>query len=398
MTRRVRWTSAVVFVAATMLSACDQIPTLGPHVGEIVDEAQTAKEHGFILVNVDQRVLSAITKTPHETLRQYFPEDKPIEPRIGPGDVLAITIFETGNGELFAPPTAQQLPYGTTKESLPPVTVDPRGLITLPFAGTLKAAGQTPSQLETRIRRRLGGRAIEPQVLVTVLADKTNVVTVTGAVRNPGRFALSSASETLMQIVAAAGGSTSLATDTVLQLTRDKRQVAIRLSDLLSFPTQDIHARPGDYLNLLQDPRYFLIYGAVHKSGAYPLPVDKITLAQAVSSAAGMIDALADSRGVFVFRYEFPQVLGDISPQQIASAATGSNRKGTALVPVIYRIDMKTAAGIFYAQAFQLRDKDLVFVPTAPTVDWEKFLDLFRLTTSPVVSGATSAVEINRGF
>jgi polysaccharide export outer membrane protein len=66
--------------------------------------------------------------------------------------------------------------------------------------------------------------------------------------------------------------------------------------------------------------------------------------------------------------------------------------------PVIYRIDMKTAAGIFYANAFQLRDKDLVFVPSAPTVDWQKFLDLFRLTVAPVVSGTAQAIEINRDF
>lgn len=385
-------------VGATVLGGCDQIPTLGPHLGEIVDEAKVAGRYGFVLVNVDNDVLHAANRIPHATLRQFFPGDQPVVPRIGPGDVLTVTIFESGAGELFTPPTPQQLPYGTTKETLPPVTVDPHGNFMMPFAGTIRAAGRTPADLQAQIRRRLGGKAIQPQVLVTVSSDKTNVVTVTGAVHNPGRFTLSPASETLMQIIAEAGGSTGLATDTVLQLTRDRRQIAIRLSDLLSFPQQDIHAKPGDYLNLVQDPRYFLIYGAVYKSGSYPLPVDKITVAQAVSSAHGMIDAMADSRGVFVFRYEFAQVLHDIPARQIASAPIPESRSDAPSVPVIYHIDMKTAAGIFYAQAFQLRDKDLVFVPSAPTVDWEKFLDLFRLTTSPVISGTTSAVEMNRGF
>ncbi len=59
---------------------------------------------------------------------------------------------------------------------------------------------------------------------------------------------------------------------------------------------------------------------------------------------------------------------------------------------------MKTAAGIFYANAFQLRDQDLVFVPTAPTIDWEKYLDLFRLTAAPAISGASQAITIDRGF
>lgn len=66
--------------------------------------------------------------------------------------------------------------------------------------------------------------------------------------------------------------------------------------------------------------------------------------------------------------------------------------------PVIYRVDMKTAAGIFYANAFLLRDKDLVFVPTAATIDWEKYLDLFRLTAAPALSGTSQAITIDRGF
>jgi hypothetical protein len=40
----------------------------------------------------------------------------------------------------------------------------------------------------------------------------------------------------------------------------------------------------------------------------------------------------------------------------------------------------------------------LIFVPTAPTVDWQKYLDLLRMTASPFTTGTTSAVEINRAF
>jgi polysaccharide export outer membrane protein len=296
-----------VCVAGVALAGCNAIPTFGPNVGQVVDESQVAKRYGFTLVNVDDAVLRAITAVPRGTLRGLFPDDRPIVPRIGPGDVLAITIYESGASELFAPPTAQQLTYGTNNVTLPAVVVDPGGRFTMPFAGTIKAGGLTPTELQTLIRRRLGGKTIQPQVLVTVTKDQTNVVTVTGTVKNPGRFQITPASETLMQIVAEAGGSTGLATDTVLQLTRRGRQVSVRLSDLLSFPQQDIHARPGDYINLIQDPRDFLVYGAVYKSGAYPLPVDKVTLAEGLSHAGGMIDALADSRGVFVFRYGIRQ-------------------------------------------------------------------------------------------
>ncbi len=388
----------LLFSAATLVASCNVIPTFGPHLSEVVDESREAERYGFVLVNVNETELRAITAIPHSSLRTFFPDDRAITPRIGRGDILTITIFETGAGELFAPPSSQQQNYGTNITTLPPITVDPTGNLTLPFVGTIKATGRTPMELQTAIRRRLHGSAMQPQVLVTVTRDVTNVVTVTGTVLHPGRFSLSPASETLTQIIAQAGGSTMLATDTVLQLTRDGRQVSLRLSDLLSFPQQDIHAKPGDYINLIQDRRVFSVYGAVYKSGAYPLPVDDITLAQAISSAGGMNDALADSRGIFVFRYEFPEVLKRIPRGRIISAATPTDKSSEPSVPMIYRIDMKTAAGIFYANAFRLRDKDLVFVPSAPTVDWEKYLDLFRLTTSPILSGTTSAVVLDRGF
>jgi len=387
-----------ILIAAVALAGCGSIPTFGPNVGQIVDESRMAKRYGFTLVNVDAAVLRAMGTAPHATLRQFFPDDRPIVPRIGPGDVLSIAIYEAGAGELFAPPAAQPLNYGTNNVTLPAVEVDPAGIIAVPFAGRLKVGGLTPPEAQAAIRRRLGGKSIEPQVLVAVTKDQTNVVTATGTVRNPGRFRLTAASETLMQVIADAGGSTGLATDTVLQLTRGGRQVSVRLSDLLSFPQQDIHAHPGDYLNLIQDPRNFLIYGAVYRSGAYPLPVDKVTLTQAISRAGGMVDQLADSRGVFVFRYEYPNVLRDIPAGQIVSAPAMSDPAKTPMPPVIYRVDMKTAAGIFYANAFQLRDKDLVFVPTAETIDWEKYLDLFRVTASPALSGASQAIILDRGF
>jgi len=40
------------------------------------------------------------------------------------------------------------------------------------------------------------------------------------------------------------------------------------------------------------------------------------------------------------------------------------------------------------AQNVQMRDKDLIYVSSAPAVDWQKFLDLFRLAISPATTGA----------
>jgi polysaccharide export outer membrane protein len=394
-----RWRAAVLSACAVLtLASCDVIPSSGPLVKEVVSESQAAKRYGFTLVDVDAGVLDAMKAAPHPGLRDIFADEGPIVPKVGPGDTLSITIFESGVDELFSPPAVQQLTYGTNRTTLPNATVDRSGAIAIPFAGLVMVAGLTPLGVRAAIQSRLLRKAVTPQVLVSVVNNVSNVAILAGAIKNPGRYGLTAASETLLQMIAMAGGSTGLDSDTIVHLTRGQRQVSIRLSDLMARPQDDIHAGPGDYLNLTIDPRNFLIYGAVVKSGAYSLDVDDVTLAQAISRAGGLRDFQADSRGVFLFRYEFPQVLRDIPRARIGAAAKAAAPADGVAAPVIYKIDLKTASGIFYSTRLRLRDGDLIFVPTAQTVDWQKYLDLFRMTAEPFTTGTTSAVEINRAF
>jgi polysaccharide export outer membrane protein len=226
-------------------------------------------------------------------------------------------------------------------------------------------------------------------VLVTVVTNVNNVVTVTGTVKTPGRYDLTAASETLLQLVAMAGGPTGRPVDTVLRLTRAHRQIEIRLSDLMQHPEADIHAWPNDYIDLETDPQDVLIYGGIGRSGAYPLVTSHESLAEAITEAGGLRDVQADSRGIFLFRYEYPEVLGHIPRDRIV--ATPPAPGPAAQDPVIYKIDMKTASGIFYSTQMRLRSKDLIYVPTAPAVNWQKYLDLVRLFSSPVAAGAVIA-------
>jgi polysaccharide export outer membrane protein len=281
------------------------------------------------------------------------------------------------------------MPYGTSSVTLPNMPVDAAGNITVPFAGRVHVAGLTPPQIQSAVERRFSGKAIKPQIVASVVKNVTNVVTVTGAVKAPGRYNLTAASETLLQMIALAGGPTEAPRDTVVQLTRGRHKVKFRLTELTARPAEDVHARPGDYLDLSIDPRVYLIYGAVGRPGSFPLKTSDVTLADAIAAARGILDRQADSRGVFVFRYEPPEVLRSI-PADAVVAGTPLTAPGAAapLVPVIFKIDLKTASGIFYSTQFRLHDHDLIFVPTARSVDWQKYLDLLRTTASPVVTGA----------
>ncbi len=99
--------------------------------------------------------------------------------RIGVGDAVAVSIWEVGSAGLFAGPAASLRGTAADVRGRRRRLVDRHhplaqivsadGDILVPFAGRVHVAGLTPAQAEAAIRGRLEGKAMEPQVLVTVL-------------------------------------------------------------------------------------------------------------------------------------------------------------------------------------------------------------------------------------
>jgi len=76
-------------------------------------------------------------------------------PRItlGVGDVVSVTIFEAEPGGLFIPSEPGARPGNFV--TLPNQVVDTNGNITVPYAGTIRALGRTPSEVQEAINEAL---------------------------------------------------------------------------------------------------------------------------------------------------------------------------------------------------------------------------------------------------
>ena len=110
---------------------------------------------------------------------------------LGPGDVIDISVLEVEELSRFR----ARIPL--------------RGIITLPLIGPLPAANRTAIELEEDIRQRLQQKYMhEPQVSVFVEEQKSQRISVVGAVNNGGVFTLSSRLR-LADALALAGGLTS---------------------------------------------------------------------------------------------------------------------------------------------------------------------------------------------
>jgi polysaccharide export outer membrane protein len=91
-----------------------------------------------------------------------------------------------------------------------PVTVLPDGTITLPLAGKVHVAGQTPDQAAETISSALKKYVRNPVVTVAVTQVGQVNVLVLGAVKTPGKYALPP-SGTLTDAIGAAGGINAIA-------------------------------------------------------------------------------------------------------------------------------------------------------------------------------------------
>ncbi|MFH1488893.1 MAG: polysaccharide biosynthesis/export family protein [Pseudomonadota bacterium] len=109
--------------------------------------------------------------------------------RIGPRDILAVTIFAGGE-----------------KQNEVDLTVSEKGEITAPFIGIVKAEGLTVNELDALIRKPLEkDYFVNPEVVIFIKEYHSLRYYISGAVKNPGLYETSSEAS-LMELIAKAGG------------------------------------------------------------------------------------------------------------------------------------------------------------------------------------------------
>jgi polysaccharide export outer membrane protein len=236
-------------------------------------------------------------------------------------------------------------------------------------------AGHTPLEVSNQIEHALLGKANQPQVLVTVTANRSNTVVVAGDVKAPGRYPLSPRGETLLDIITLAGGPTQLPTDTMVHFAREQRLSQFPLSKVGPYTPENVQLAPDDRIVLVSDLHSFLAFGASGKVADIPFNARTLTLAQAVARAQGPIDAQADPTAVYLFRFENPQTahaLGLVPQENLR---------------VIYHLDLLTAGSYFDMSTIDVRDKDLIYVANARINVVQKFMGLVQTLLTPVLLG-----------
>lgn len=327
------------------------------------------------VVNVDDRVIRAANFSPTYGFGRDFQSAGQVgADEVRPGDVLGLSIWENVDDGLLTS-------LGTSSTQLQQLQVDSGGYIFVPYAGRIRAAGNSPDELRRIITQKLETQTPDPQVMVTRVAGDGATVSVMGKVNAQGVYPIERPTRTLSAMLSKAGGVTVEPEIAVVTVKRGGNSGKVWLRELYSSSRNDIALRPGDIVLVEEDQRSFTALGALGGQTKVPLGNEEINAIEAVAMVGGLVSQLADPKGVFVLRDE---------PESVARGVLGrTDIYGTQRIA--YVLDLTKPDGMFLARDFLVRDGDTVYVTEAPFVQWQK-------TLSAILSPVTQVRSTESAF
>jgi polysaccharide biosynthesis/export protein len=204
----------------------------------------------------------------------------PTRVRVGPGDLLEVTVFDV-------PELTQTIRVGDQGDAV------------FDFIGRLQLSGMTTAEVQTLVEKRLrdGNYVREPQVSVVIKEYTTQGVSVLGQVGRPGVYPVLG-SRTLLDVISAAGGLTPMASR---QATIKRRKGGEIFSASLSDDPKEILASnielwPGDTVIV---PKAGIVYviGDVGRPGGFNMENNgRVSLLEVVALASGVNRTAAQAK------------------------------------------------------------------------------------------------------
>jgi polysaccharide export outer membrane protein len=157
---------------------------------------------------------------------------------------------------------------------------------------------------------------------------------------------------------------------------RNGRRASVPFGATIYEPGNNIWIWPHDTIYLYQEPQTYLAFGASGAQGQFKFSAGatssawRMTLAEAVAAAGGLIDVQADPGSVFLYRRE---------PRELAEKlGVDCSKMNGPTVPVVYSVSFADPAGYFLATRVQMHNKDVIFAANAQSVEITKFADFLN--------------------
>jgi len=360
-----RWARPIAVLAALAVVSSCALPQVGPNKRQIY-KGSVQQEGDAFVVSVNDRVTRATAITPALGFSEAFKNAAQLgSDTIQPGDILGVTVYENVDDPLLGV-------EGSSAATLEEIQVDGAGFIFIPYAGRIKASGNSPEALRRIITAKLGDQTPDPQVEVRRAAGDGSTVSLIGSIGGQGVYPIERPTRTLSTMLARAGGVTIVPEIAQITVIRGNMRSKIWFQDLYNNPELDIALRGGDRILVEEDTRSFTALGATGGQAQVPFEQQNLSALEGIAQVGGLNPSTADPTGVFIFRNE---------PEEVAAQVLGRNDLRGAQ-RMVYVLDLTQPNGMFMARDFVIRDGDTLYVTEAPFTQWSKVISAITGTAS----------------
>ncbi|WP_425080868.1 polysaccharide biosynthesis/export family protein [Ruegeria arenilitoris] len=367
----IRWIRGLSLVTAIGLLAGCQLPKSGPNKSEIL-AGSTEKGGNAFVVEVDDRVAKATSAIPQYGFSSSFRSAQRLAAdTVRPGDVLGLTVWENVDDGLLS----GEISSSTILEQ---IQVDSDGFIFVPYAGRIRASGNTPEQLRQLITSELQEQTPDPQVEVRRVAGDGATVSLSGEIGAAGIYPIERPSRTLSGMLSRAGGVAVGSDIALVTLIRGNDRGTVWYDDLVRNPQLDVALRGGDRILVEADSRSYIALGATGQSRV-AFDTQDLSALEALAQVGGLQSLSSDPTGIFVLRKERQDIARNVMGRQDLQ---GDQR-------MIYLLNLTAPNGLFVARDFVIRDDDTIYVTEAPYAQWSKSISLIAGGLTPVANVAT---------
>lgn len=264
-----------------------------------------------------------------------------LEYRVGPGDVLSVTI-----------PDLIERKSGTDKatDNLGNFRVYSSGKIILPLVGAVEVAGLTVEQIQTKLVEVFKAYIRQPVVSVEIQEFKSQPLYLLGKFNKPGLYYLDRPTH-LIHGLALGSGTQDRSNLRGARVVRSEKVLPVDIYALLyhNDMKQNILLKPGDTIYVPSNEEQLVyVFGAVDKPGPVPMDNGQLNILQALTASG-----LSKSN----FDHEHLRLIRTLSPTrgQFMVVDLAKMMNGEAL-------------------PMEMRDGDILYVPKTRLGNWNDII------------------------
>tara|TARA_B100000900_G_scaffold248097_1_gene211117 strand:+ start:26347 stop:27477 length:1131 start_codon:yes stop_codon:yes gene_type:complete len=258
--------------------------------------------------------------------------------------------------------------------------IDEEGMIDLPFIGKVKIADLTLNEAQNILMNVIENYYKNPDIQLKIETFNSSKVHIVGAVRNQITINLDQKPIKLIEAAIQANFNPSAA-DKVFGtkgfLRRNNKVYKINLAN--SFQSLDekenFYLRKNDVIFIDRNSDSIHVFGEVLKPGIY-FPNLDYSLTELISTT-GLNQLTANAKNIYVLR---------------------ESRKNFLEIN-IFKLDIRNPINLITGRKFMLQEKDIVFVPPAEIVKWNRTIslllpqtDLFK-SYNPIINNGLQTYE-----